>query len=143
MSLRRRRLLLIGLLAMLASLIACGSFRGLAGKLRELAQLQQQLQHQTGQNNLQASLHNGRYLNLSFVDSSLAKLPSEQKKAKALEVARLAYNDYFERADLASVRVTFETNYDVGPAHYDNGVDSIEFQIPELTAVAPATGPTT
>ena len=143
MSLPRQRLLLIGLLAMLAPLGACGRFHGLVGKLGELNRLQQQLQQQTGEPNIKVNLNNDRYLNVSFVNSPLAKLPPEQKKAKSLEVARLAYNDYAERADLLSVRVTFETIYEVGPVHYDNGMDSIEFQIPELRTAASGRAPTT
>jgi hypothetical protein len=138
MKLRRQRLLLVGLLVLLAPLGACSSVRGVIGKLGELNRLQQRLQQQTGQYNIQVNLNNGQNLSISFMNSPGAKLPADQKRVKALEVARLAYNDYPERADLASVRVTFAAVYDVGPLHYNNGFDSTEFTISQLTSDQPA-----
>ncbi len=133
MKFQRQRLLLIVSLAMLAPLGACSSIRGVLGTLGELNRLQQLLRQQTGQNNVQVNLSNNQYLDISFVNSPWAKLPADQKKAKSLDVARLAYNEYRERSELVSVRVTFETEYDLGGLHYSNGMDSTEFGPSELT----------
>ena len=108
------------LFALLAPLGGCSSFRGLVGDLQQVMQLQQQLQQQTGQTGLTVNLNNGRFLLVNFVNSPLAKLPADQKKSKALQVARLAYRDWPKRTDLASITVAFVSNYDVGPVHYSN-----------------------
>ena len=102
------------------------------GQLDEIKGLQQQLQRQTGQSGLNINLTNDTYVFIKFVNSPLAKFPAEQKKSKALEVARLTYRDWPKRAQLTTVTVVFETNYDFGFVHYSNSMDSFEFQVLEL-----------
>ena len=131
----------MGLLALLSSLGGCSGFRGLLDDLQQVVRLQQQLQQQTGQPGLTVRLNNRRYLVINFVNSPLAKLPADQKKNKALEVARLAYQDWPKRTELASVTVVFASNYDVGPLHYSNSLDNFEFQISELAANDVSTSP--
>lgn len=127
-------MLTIYLVVLLVPLGACSGLRELSAELGEIKQLQSQLQQQTGQTALTVSLNNDRYLSVSFINSSLAKLPADQKKAKALEVARLAYNDWPRRDELVSVSVIFASSYDVGPVHYSNSLDNFAFQISELMA---------
>jgi hypothetical protein len=102
------------------------------GQLNEIRELQQRLQQQTGQSGLNINLTNDTYFFIKFVNSPLAKLPAEQKKSKALEVARLTYQDWPKRSQLTTVTVVFETNYDFGFVHYSNSTDSFEFQVSEL-----------
>jgi hypothetical protein len=129
-----QRMLTISLVLLLVSLGACNGLRDLSAELVELSRLQTQLQQQTGQAGLTINLNNARYLSVSFVNSPLAQLPPDQKRTKALEVARLAYNDWSKRDELASVSVVFQSRYDVGPVHYSNSLDNFEFQVSELTA---------
>jgi hypothetical protein len=141
MKFQRQRMLTTGLILFLLLLVACSGFRQLSTELSELSRLQTQLQQQTGQADLSINLNNGRYLSVSLNNSTLAKLPSDQKRTKALEVARLAYNDWPKRGELASVSVVFQSRYDVGPVHYSNSLDNFEFQISELTAKEVSTPP--
>lgn len=141
MKFHRHRMLLICLVLSVVSLGVCKGFRELSAELGELSRLQAQLQQQTGEAGLTINLNNARYLSVSFINSPLAKLPSDQKRTKALEVARLAYNDWPKRDELASVSVVFQSRYDVGPVHYSNSLDNVEFQISELTAKGLSTPP--
>jgi predicted Zn-dependent protease len=129
-----RRMLTIGLVLLLMSLGACKGVRELSAELGELSRLQTRLQQQTGQTGLIINLNNNRNLNVSFINSELAKLPPDQKRAKALEVARMAYNDWPKRGELANVGVIFQSSYDLGPIHYSNSLDNFAFQVSELTA---------
>ena len=134
---RPRHLLTIALSVLLASIAGCSGFKELASELGEINKLQQQLQQQTGQSSLNVNLTNDRFLSVSFVNSPLAKLPADQKKAKALETAHFAYNDWPKRANLASVTVIFLSSYDVGPVHYTNSTDNFEFQVSDLVDKSP------
>lgn len=126
------RVLTVGLVLSLLPLGGCNGFRELSAELGEISRLQSQLQQQTGQAAVSVDLNNGRYLNVSFINSPLAKIAPDQKKTKALQVARLAYNAWPKRGELASVTVIFQTNYDVGPLHYSDSRDNFEFPISEL-----------
>jgi len=127
-------MLTICLVVLLVPLGACSGLRELSAEVGEISRLQSQLQQQTGQTDLTVDLNNDRYLSVSFINSPLAKLPADQKKAKALEVAHLAYNDWPKRGELISVSVIFQSSYDLGPVHYSNSLDNFAFQISELTA---------
>src|SRR5450755_4864374 len=128
MKLSRRRLRMTGLVALAVSLSACSGLQELSAELGDLNRLQKQLQQQTGQTAINVNLNNRSYLNISFVNSPLAKLPADQKKAKALEVARFAYADWPKRTELSSVTVIFQSSYDVGPVHYSSSTDNFSFQ---------------
>ncbi len=141
MKLRLRRILTASIALLFVSLSACSGLRELSSQIADLNHLQKQLQQQTGQTGINVNLNNGSYLNISFINSSLAKLPGDQKKAKALEVARFAFNDWAKRADLSSVTVIFQTSYDVGPVHYSNSMDNFSFQPSELATAAAPTSP--
>ena len=141
MKLHLRRTLATGFALLLVSLTACSGLRELSSQIADLNRLQKQLQQQTGQTGINVNLNNGSYLNISFINSSLAKLPSDQKKAKALEIARFAYSDWAKRAGLSSVTVIFQTSYDVGPVHYSNSMDNFAFQPSELATAAAPTSP--
>jgi hypothetical protein len=132
MKYRRSRLVTIVVVGLMATLCGCSRFRELMGLLNEIKDLQQRLQQQTGQSGLNINLTNDTYFFIKFVNSPLAKLPAEQKKSKALEVARLTYQDWPKRAQLTTVTVVFETNYDFVFVHYSNSMDSFEFQVSEL-----------
>jgi len=127
----------IGIVALLASLTACGGVRGLMGEFGDLLRLQQQLQQQTGQNDIKLNLTNHDDLNIGLVNSPWKDLPALQKKAKSLELARLAYSDDPHRASLTTIGVTFETDYDIGSLHYANGSDSFEFGISDFAHSTP------
>jgi hypothetical protein len=130
----RQRVVMIAGLVILAASAGCGGFRGVVSEIGDLQRLQQQLQQQTGQNDIAINLNNGGYLSVRLVNSPWKNLPADQKQAKSLELARLAYNDWPKRADLDSVSVTYETHQSVGPLYYDNAMDTTEFTISQLTS---------
>jgi hypothetical protein len=131
---RRHGILMTGLIVLVFQLVACSGCRELVAQLGEINTLQSQLQQQTGQTAINVNLTNDSYFNISFINSSLAKLPPDQKKAKALEVARLVYKDWAKRDQLISVMVVFQRSSDLGPVHYSDSSDNFEFQVSELKA---------
>jgi hypothetical protein len=133
----RQRVAMIAVLAVVTASAGCSGFRGLVGEVGDLQRLQQQLRQQTGQNDIAISLNNDAYLSVRLVNSPWKNLPPDQKQAKSLELARMAYNDWPKRADLASVSVTYETHESVGLLSYDNTSDTTEFTSAQL---APANG---
>ncbi len=84
----------------LTALCSCDGVYHAAGTIGELQQLQQSVSKAVGGGNVNVNLNNGKYLHLGIVNTPLKDLPSEQKKAKALEVARLSYKTYPKAANL-------------------------------------------
>jgi hypothetical protein len=132
---QRRDLVPIGLLAALVALVSCKAIHEMQGKLQDLQRVQQELSRALRHDEIRVLLSNDRFLNISVVNSPLRALPVDQKSAKALEIARLAYDSYSSRSALQRVTVTFAVHRSyLGIFTYDNSTDSFSFEIPQLTA---------
>jgi hypothetical protein len=129
---RRTRFLIVSVVAILMLLPACTRLRELRGQFGDLMQLRANLQHQTGEDAVEVHLNNGTYLIVSLLNSSLAKLPTDRKQAKALEIAKYAYQDWPQRDALTKITVVFETKYDLGIVHYANAMDNYSFDPAKL-----------
>jgi hypothetical protein len=96
--------------------------------------VQSDLTRLTGQNDIRVVLNNGSLLGISVMNSPLRDLPVAQKRAKALEIARLAYNSYRSRTDLRGESVVFGFHRDyLGIFRYDNSTDIYRFEISDLS----------
>jgi hypothetical protein len=132
---QRCHALSIGSLATLMLSASCSSVHELTGTLQDLQAVQGQLVRVLGHNEIRVLVNNGHFLSIRLVNSPLQDLPPDRKKAKALEIARLAYNGYRSRSDLKSVTVTFAVHrsYLLGFFTYYDSTDSFNFQVPNLT----------
>ena len=132
---QRRHVVPIGLLAALVALVSCKAIHEMQGTLLDLQKVQQELAKALGRDEIRVFLNNGRFLSISVVNSPLNGLPADQKRAKALEIARLAYDSYPSRSVLQIVKVTFAVHRSyLGVFSYDNSMDSFSFEIPQLKA---------
>jgi|ERR1700682_2235630 len=136
---QRRHVVPIGLLAALVALVSCKAIHEMQGTLLDLQKVQRELAKALGRDEIRVFLSNGRFLNISVVNSPLNGLPADQKRAKALEIARLAYDSYASRSVLQIVTVTFAVHRSyLGVFSYDNSTDSFSFEIHQLTPGTPA-----
>jgi len=133
---RRTRFLIVSFVAILMLLPACTRLRELKGQIGELMQLRANLQQQTREDAVEVHLNNGTHLVVSLLNSSLAKLPTDKKQAKALEIAKYAYQDWPQRDGLTKITVVFETKYDLGVVHYSNAIDNYSFDPAKLKSAA-------
>jgi hypothetical protein len=132
---QQRNVLPIGLLGALSTLISCKSIHEMQGTLQDVQRVQHGLVRQLGSIEIRVLLSNHRFLNISVVNSPWKSLPAIEKNAKALEIARLAYNSYRSRSDLDRVSVTFAVHRSyLGVFTYDNSTDSFSFETRELAA---------
>ncbi len=105
----------------------------MAQSLGELQQVQVAVAKEAGTPLVQINLMNGKYLSVGIVNSPLGKLPCDAKQAKALELARAAFQALSKRQAVAKVRVTFvvyERRFLI--VNYTNTTDSFIFDPGEL-----------
>jgi hypothetical protein len=139
----RRRTFSSILLAALLALASCSTVHQAMGTLRDLAKVQVELSKSLGQEQINVNLMNSRFLNVSLVNSAWKDRPPDQKHAKAIEIARLAYRSYPSQSTLTAVTVTFAIHRTyLGFFNYDDTRDRFGFEIPELTAGSSASNPT-
>ena len=115
------------------ALAGCSAASDLAKSLGELQKVQAAVAREAGTPAVQINLMNGKYLTVAIVNSPLGKLPREDKQAKALALARAAFEALPERQALAKVRVTFavhERRFLV--VNYTDARDSFTFDPGEL-----------
>ena len=86
---------------------------------------------------VQINLMNGRFLNIVLVNSQLGKLPDDQRKAKAREIAGVAYRGYPTRSSLEAITVTFSVNVDAVVLRYSNATNTFRFSVGEFAANLP------
>jgi hypothetical protein len=121
------------LIAATAVCVSCQSVRQAANVIGELQQVQQAASKAVG-SEVNVNLNNGNSLVIGIVNSPLKALPTEQKKAKALEVAQLAYRSYPQAAKLDQVSVVFVTQKSyVGVVNYKDTSDAFNFTAPDLS----------
>jgi hypothetical protein len=135
---RNRHFQLMGLFAASLAVVSCGGLHEMQGALQDLQKVQQDLVKATGRDDIRVSLNNGSLLSISVVNSPWKELPLEQKRTKALEVARIGYNSYASRSALRAVSVNFAVHRSyAGIFTYDESGDSFSFEAPQLTGAAP------
>jgi hypothetical protein len=88
-----------------------------------------------GVDTITVNLNNGEYLTIGVVNTPLKDLPSDKKKAKALEIATLGYRSYAQMPNLSEVRVVFvvQRSY-LGVFNYTDGTDAFGFSKSELSS---------
>ena len=113
------------------------------GTLQDLVKVQAELSKSLGHDQIRVNITNGRFLNIALVNSAWKDLPADQKHAKAIEIARLAYRSYPSRSALTAVSVTFAIHRTyLGFFNYDDTRDCFGFELPQLTAESSASNPT-
>src|SRR5579863_6022469 len=124
----RRALYSITLVTSLV-LVSCSSVHNLKNTLQDLVTVQSQLVKALGDGEVRINLNNGSFLAVGVVNSPLNDLSKDRKKAKALEIARLAFDSYPSRSALTAVSVSFgiHRSYLLGTFNYQNTTDSFAF----------------
>jgi hypothetical protein len=113
------------------------------GTLNDVLKVQAELSKSLGYDQIRVNITNGHFLNIALVNSPWKDLPADQKNAKALEIARLAYRIYPSQSDLMAVSVTFAVHRTyLGVFNYDDSRDSFGFEIPQLVAASQTSSPT-
>src|SRR5262245_12818580 len=128
------------LFAAAVSLAACDGARQAWSMLSAVREVQHQVVLAVHEDNVNVNLNNGQYLTVSLVNSSLKELPEAQKKAKAREIALVAYKAFPSRSTLERVSVVFvlhRTSYLV--FSYTDGTDYHAFSAQELARDAAGT----
>jgi hypothetical protein len=114
------------------ALVACGEFRT---ALTDVTQLAAAIQSQFG---LPVGVNiGGGTLVISIPGEAAAKIPTAQREAFSLAVARFAYAHYGHPATLARVGVQFVSRQDYGPLHVTRSDPGGSWLVGELS------GPTT
>jgi hypothetical protein len=88
-------------------LAGCDLAKKTAGTLGELQVVQREVARSLGHPDVRVNLSNGRLLSISVVNSPFGTLPEEERAARALEVARVAFRGLRSRASLERVTVLF------------------------------------
>jgi len=134
---KRRFIAFAGLMLALGC-VSCSRAGQIVKVLTDVQKVQAQVAKDTGINNITVNLRNGAYLQIGIVNSSWNDKPTEEKKAKALEIAKSAYDAYAAKAELRGVSVAFVVQRDyLGLFHYSNARDSYNFDV-SGAAAAPA-----
>jgi hypothetical protein len=132
---QRRHAAVLVFLVMTVVLVSCNGVHQLAGTLQDLQKVQADLAKALNYDQIRVNLINGDVLQLAVVNSPWNELPADRKQAKALDIARLAYNSYPSRSALHSVTVAFAVHRSyLGVFNYDDSRDSLGFEIPQLMA---------
>lgn len=86
---------------------ACGGLHEAKEAYADLLVVRRAVQPRVGSSAVEARIANGTTLTVTIVNSPMRLLPSEQKQAKARELARVAYDAYADRARLGGVQIVF------------------------------------
>ena len=133
----RRSTLALGFSMILVLLVSCSGVHQMVGTLRDLQKVQLELAKATGGDEIRVNLMNGHFLNIGVLNSELKTLPSDERNAKALELARTAYSVYPTRSHLTSISVAFVTHRSyLGVFTYDDSSDTFRFDASQLTPEA-------
>ena len=139
---QRRHALPNGLIVVLMLLGSCGGVHQVVGALQDLQKVQAELAKTLGYNEISINLLNGSVLSIAVVNSPWKDLPAAEKKAKALAIARLAYNSFPSRSALTAVNVSFAVHQTYfGIFNYNDSRDSYGFASAQLTAESPTSSP--
>ena len=86
---------------------ACQGGDALVQTVAELQAVKQAVVRATGHSDVQVRLADAGGLSVSLTNSPLVALPAEKRHAKALDIARVAFDSYPRRAALQSLKVVF------------------------------------
>jgi hypothetical protein len=113
----------------------CEMVRKGAETIGDLQKVQQNVSKAVGADKVTVKLVNGKSLDVGLVNTPLKELPSDQKKAKAFEVAQVAFRTYPKASNLNQLNIAFviQRTY-VGVVNYTNTTDAFSFPISELSA---------
>ena len=133
MTTRRHSAFSIGLLAAVVVLTSCSGVQKVSTAFKDIVTVQAALVRALGLNQIRVLLA-GQFLNVGIVNSPLHDLSVDEKKAKALEIARLAYNTFPSRSELKDIIVTFAVHRSyLGIFNFDDSRDSFNFDVTDLT----------
>ena len=125
----------IGLVALSVVLVSCGGVHRMMGTLEDLQKVQRDVGKALGGGEVRVQLNNDRVLSVGVMNSPLKTAPADQRKAKALELARIAYESYPSRSALKSVSVSFGTHRSyLGVFTYDESGDAFGFEASQLAS---------
>ena len=118
----------------------CDSVRKAVNSFSPILEVQKKVSKALDGAAVNVNLSNGKYLSLGVINSPLKDLAEKPKKAKAREIAQLAYDSYAPRADLKKVYVAFVIKKDYFLLfHYTDGSDSYSFAADDLARTSKAT----
>jgi len=108
----------------------------IAGTFNDLQQVQRTVSKAVGTDNVTVNLNNGQYLTIGLVNTPLKNLSSDQRRAKALEVAKLGYRSYPSIPKLSEIRVVFVVQHSyLGVFNYTDATDAFSFSKSELSSI--------
>lgn len=117
--------------------IHCGS--GLVEGLKDIAVVQGEVAKAVHESNVNVNLNNEKYLTISLINSPLRVLTGDPKKAKAREIAEVAYRAFPHRERLERITVVFmEHRRYFLFLNYTDGRDSHSFKGSEFGVAASA-----
>jgi hypothetical protein len=134
---RLRRAAHIAVVATALALPACDSLQGARRTYADLSQVRRAVQPLVGSSVVEARIANGTTLSVAIVNHPIQLRPAGEKRAKALELARTAYDAYPDRASLGGVRVAFLARGGLAPFHLSASAE-FRFDIPALRVSPPA-----
>ena len=134
---RERRGRVVFLVGMAIAVASCRRFDQLQDTLRELQEVQQQVSERVGTHDVRVNLNNGQFLTIGIANSSWQSLPPDEKREKALGLAKLAYASLASTSRVEVVTVTFadrRTYFHL--IHYSKVLDAFQFGVTQLAATA-------
>lgn len=119
----------------LLTLASCSFVRDTQAKLGDIAETYKALSKALPKEAIYIRLMNTTTMSVRLTNSQLKSLPESQRKAKALEIARIAYQGDPSRADLREVAVIFAVHRDfLGVVNFDDARDVFRFETAQLGA---------
>jgi hypothetical protein len=108
--------------------VACDTIGRAAGGLGEIVAVQRAVQARVGSAPVRINVANGAEMGVSIVNSPLRLLPADQRKAKARELAKVAYDAYASRGRLTRIQVVFVVQSGFLFVTFSDGSDAHVFE---------------
>jgi hypothetical protein len=102
------------------------------GLVLQSTECQGAVAREVGEDNVQVNVNNDRYMTIGIINSPLRSLPDDQRRAKALQIAQLAFKTYPSRASLETVGVAFVVHRSYFFFNVNDGRDYFAFSTAEL-----------
>ena len=121
-------------------LTGCQSAKQGLGVLGELQSVATDVAKATGHQTVRVNLMNGHALGIGMVNSPFGSLSEDQRRAKAREIATVAYRSFTSRASIDTVTVAFVVHRQyLFFFNYTNALDSFGFKPSEFESGLQAT----
>ena len=118
--------------------VACDSIGRAASAAGELITVQQAVKQRVGQGTVRIDVTSDpALLRVLVINSPLRGLPADRRKAKARELAAVAYEAHGARTRLARVQIVFQVRATMPLVEYTDG-DAHTFDAVDLRGPAPA-----